>query len=153
MNEVKFLRDQIKTTFEGDTAWHGPSLLKTLEGTSMEEAKSKPLGERHSIWELVDHLAFWNEAVAKAIRIRKMPDPRKVEDWTEMGVTESEWEASVRSLERGVHLLLSELAEWTNEDLEKQVPGAEYSFKQMLHGVVHHNLYHAGQIAILRKKI
>jgi hypothetical protein len=153
MNEVKFLRDQIKTTFEGDTPWHGPSLLKTLDGISMEEAKVKPLGERHSIWELVDHLAFWNKAVAKSVGQERMPDPSNVVSWSEVGDTESEWKASVDKLRQSVHQLLDELADWKNEDLEKEVPGANYNFKQMLHGVVHHNLYHAGQIAILRKKI
>lgn len=153
MNEVKFLRDQIKTTFEGDTPWHGPSLLKTLDGTSIGEAKAKPLGERHNIWELVDHLAFWNETVAESLGQEKMPDPSKVESWPETGTTESEWEASIDHLRVSVHRLLEELADWTNEDLEQEVPGANYNFRQMLHGVVHHNLYHAGQIAILRKKI
>lgn len=152
MNEVKFLRAQIETTFKGDS-WHGPSLLNTLDGVDLEQAMSRPLGERHTIWELVDHTTFWLEAVLDAVKDKAMPDPRKAADWPSMGGTEEQWSQSLRRLEAAVNMLLDELAGWSNEDLGRIVPGASYSFKQMLHGAVHHNLYHAGQISILKKKV
>jgi uncharacterized damage-inducible protein DinB len=152
MNEVKFLRDQIETTFKGDS-WHGPSLMKTLEGVGLEQAKARPLGERHTIWELVDHTTFWLEAVLNSVKDKAMPTPSKAADWPSMGSTEEQWSQSLTRLEAAVNMLLDELAGWNNENLERTVPGANYSFKQMLHGAVHHNLYHAGQIAILKKKV
>ena len=152
MNEVKFLRDQIETTFKGDS-WHGPSLLKTLGGVDLEQATARPLGERHTIWELVDHTTFWLEAILDALKDKAMPDPAMEENWPRMGSTEEQWSQSLRRLEAAVNMVLDELAGWSNEDMERTVPGKDYSFKQMLHGAAHHNLYHAGQISILKKKV
>ena len=151
MDEVKFLRDQIETTFKGDS-WHGPNLVKTLEGIDYTQAMQRPLGERHSIWELTDHISFWMEEVWKSVRDHADLNPDKKSDWAEMGASAEEWTQSVNRLEAAVNMTLDALAEWGDEDLYKQVPGTEYTFKQMLHGMVHHNLYHAGQINLLKKK-
>jgi uncharacterized damage-inducible protein DinB len=151
LNEVKFVMDQLRTTFSGDS-WHGPSVMRTLEGIDVAQAEARPLGERHTIWELVDHMTFWLEEVYKALRAREAPRPEKVMDWPRMGSSEEQWRESVRRLEAAVNMLLDELATWNTKDLEKTVAGADYSYRQMLHGAVHHNLYHAGQIAILKRK-
>jgi len=152
LNEVKFVMDQLKTTFSGDS-WHGPSVMKNLEGVTAEEASERPLWERHTIWELTDHMAFWLEETLKALRAKEVPRPDKVMDWPRMGVGEEQWSQSVKRLEGAVNMLIDELAGWSTKDLEKTVGGADYSYRQMLHGAVHHNLYHAGQIAILKGKV
>jgi uncharacterized damage-inducible protein DinB len=152
LNEVKFLIDQIKTTFNGDS-WHGPSLMRTLKGVDMEEARQRPLGERHTIWELVDHMTFWLSEVNKTLRGEAIVSSTSVKDWPLMGKTEEEWEKSVKGLEYEVNTLIEQLDQWSNEMLERTVPGTKYNFRQMLHGVLHHNLYHSGQIAILRRKV
>ena len=152
MNEVKFLLDQIKTTFNGDS-WHGPSLIKTLEEVDLEQAKDRPMGERHTIWELVDHTTYWLEEVKKSIQGNKHAEVDFELNWPKMGATKEEWELSVKRLEAAVNMLLDELVRWTNEDLARMVPERDFTYKQMLHGVVHHNLYHAGQISILKKKV
>jgi uncharacterized damage-inducible protein DinB len=151
LNEVKFVMDQLRTTFSGDS-WHGPSVMKTLEGVDAEQAAARPLGERHTIWELVDHMTFWLEEVLKALKTKEIPKPEKVMDWPRMGSGEEQWRESVRRLEAAINMLLDELATWNTKDLEKTVGRADYSYRQMLHGAVHHNLYHAGQIAILKRK-
>ena len=151
MNEVKFVMDQLMTTFSGDS-WHGPSVMKNLEGVTADEASERPLGERHTVWELTDHMTFWLEETLKALRAKEVPKPDKVMDWPRMGVGEEQWSQSVKRLEAAVNMLIDELAGWSTKDLEKMVGGADYSYRQMLHGVVHHNLYHAGQIAVLKRK-
>ncbi|MFH2112821.1 MAG: DinB family protein [Candidatus Bathyarchaeota archaeon] len=152
MNEVKFVMDQLRTTFSGDS-WHGPSVMKTLNGVTAEQASARPLGERHTIWEMTDHMAFWLEEVHKALKAKEMPKPDKAVDWPRMGGGEDQWRESVNRLEAAVNMILGELAGWSTKDLEKTVGGASYSYRQMLHGAVHHNLDHAGQIAILKGKV
>ena len=150
MDEVKFLIDQIRTTFNGDS-WHGPNLVKTLKGVDIEQARERTVEERHTIWELTDHITFWLEEVDKSVKDKKNLD-HSGEDWPRMGATMEEWEQSVRRLEAAVNMLVDDLATWKNSDLEITVPGANFTFKQMLHGTIHHNLYHAGQINIIKKK-
>ena len=143
--------DQLRTTFSGDS-WHGPSVMKTLEGIDAAQAAARPLGERHAVWELVDHMTFWLEEVRKALRAREAPRPEKEGDWPRPGSSEAQWRQSVTRLEAAVNMLLDELASWSNEDLDEKVGGADYTYRQMLHGAVHNNLYHAGQVAILKKR-
>jgi hypothetical protein len=152
MDEVKFLRDQIITTFKGDS-WHGPNLVNTLAGIEYQQAMAKPLGDRHTIWEITDHITFWIEAVWESLKNATSLNPDKNSDWPSMGASEKEWVQSVDRLKAAVNLMVDELATWKNEELERKVPEANYTFKQMLHGVVHHNLYHAGQIILLKQKI
>jgi hypothetical protein len=152
MNEVKFLRDQIITTFKGDS-WHGPNLVNTLAGIDYKQARARPLGERHTVWELTDHITFWMEEVWKSVKDHAKLTPDKEKDWPEMGITKDDWIQSVERLEAAVNLTINELAIWNNEDLERKVPEANYTFKQMLHGLIHHNLYHAGQINLLKHRI
>ena len=150
MNEVKFLIDQIKTTFNGDS-WHGPNLVKTLNGIDKDQASTRTVGERHTIWELTDHITFWLEEVQKSVKAKKNLE-HSGNDWPRMGATEADWKQSVNRLEAAVNMLVGELSTWKNSDLAETVPEAKFTFKQMLHGIIHHNLYHAGQINILRKK-
>ncbi len=110
------------------------------------------MGERHIIWEIVDHMTFWLNEVNKYIRDMACPNTQ-LNDWIPMGELEKEWEESVNGLEYAVNMLIGKLDEWTNEDMEKVVPGANYNFRQMLHGALHHNLYHSGQIALLKKMV
>ena len=152
MSEVKFLRDQIETTFKGDS-WHGPNLVNTLKDIDYKQALKRPMKQRHTIWELTDHTSFWMEEVRKSVQDHKGLEPDMDENWPEMGATEEEWKQSVARLEAAVNTVLDALAEWRDEELYEVVPGEKYTFKQMLHGMVHHNLYHAGQINLLRDKV
>ena len=64
MSESARLADQIRRAFEGD-AWHGDSLLEILAGVDAKTAAAHPIENAHSIWELVLHIAAWDEAVLR----------------------------------------------------------------------------------------
>jgi hypothetical protein len=113
----------------------------------------RPIEGRHTIWELTEHISFWMEEVYKSVRDHTGLKPDMDNNWPEMGATEEEWQLSVKRLEAAVNMVLDSLATWRDEELYKVVPGEKYTYKQMLHGVVHHNLYHAGQINVLKKKV
>jgi hypothetical protein len=76
LSDAKFLVDQIRRTFNGDS-WHGPSLMKTLEGVDFEQAKDKPLHGRHCIWEIVDHINFWMGEVSWAVENNRIYDEER----------------------------------------------------------------------------
>jgi hypothetical protein len=151
LNEVKFIIEQIETTFDGDS-WHGPSLMKTLEGVDLEQANMRPLVGRHTIWENLEHIIFWIDPVIEALKGELMPDLQTVKDWPETGETKEEWMKTIQKLRNRINMLTGEVLKLDPKQLDSTVPGAQYKYRKMLHGVVHHNLYHAGQIAILKKK-
>jgi hypothetical protein len=151
MEEVRLIRDQIKTTYDGRSR-HGPNIRNALDGIDVERAKAKPLEDRHSIWELVNHITFWMGKALKVLRDGIFPKRGEVNDWPSSGETGEEWEESKANLNKTVNQLLEDLMGFGDERLLEPVPGRDYNFRTLLHGILHHNIYHTGQISILKEK-
>jgi len=153
LNEVKLIIERLKTTFDGD-AWHGPSFMDTLKEVEAEEAQIRHIEWRHTIWEIVNHCAYWMDAVAGALKGEEMPgiEPGSKEDWPRMGETEGDWANAQEKLKKTHEALVGSLSGFDETRLGDTVPGRSYKYRMMLHGVSDHNLYHAGQMAVFRKK-
>lgn len=151
--EVARIGSQLKRAVEGG-AWHGPSLLEQLAGVPAAQAAAKPLGGAHSIWELVLHVAAWQTFVARALEGEPMPpwDLPDEENWPPVeDASEDAWREALKSVAEGGRRLRGALRNLRDDELDKVVPGREYSFYFMLHGVAQHFAYHAGQMALLKK--
>lgn len=149
-SEPAFLADQLRRAYEGD-AWHGPALLELLQGMNASTAAAKPLPDVHSIWELVLHIAVWDAAACRRLRGEKT-QPEGLDNFPLVPKpTDAAWVAAVAHLKRTHNELIKMVAELPESRLRDQVPGKDYDFYFMLHGIVQHELYHAGQIAILKK--
>ncbi|MGD2200912.1 MAG: DinB family protein [Candidatus Bathyarchaeota archaeon] len=148
MNIIDTLIGQLRATFDG-RAWHGPSFMYTLEGVDEAQARARPIKGRHTIWEIVDHTRYWAETERGAIQGSEMPNVSTVKDWFPM--REEAWEDSKARLQAEIERLIEAMEGMDVSDLTEIVTGREYTFMDMLYGLVHHNLYHAGQIAILNK--
>jgi uncharacterized damage-inducible protein DinB len=151
--EAKRLADQLNRSYDG-VAWHGPSLRELLEGVTAEQAAAKPIHGAHSIWELVHHVEAW-ERHAFAVVNGKKYEPLKGEiDWPPVRETTAKaWQSALERLAFITHELVEAVGGMDTEKLGEQAGGAKYSFYVLLHGVVQHNLYHAGQIALLKKAV
>jgi len=131
-------------------AWHGPSLLEILQDVSAEEAQTRPIPSAHTIAELVAHIAAWNRAAERGLDSQIVTLQGEA-DWPEIG----EWSAAVAELEAAVTSLASRAEATTEDELKQKVRSAdsEYSRYVLFHGVTQHNLYHAGQLAVLKKAL
>lgn len=153
MSESTRIADQLRRAFEGE-AWHGDSLLKILRGVTAAQAAARPLKNAHSIWELVLHIAAWDGAVRQhmtgvAVRLSATKNFPAVRD-----TSEAAWHDTLEYARRTHQELIEAVKKFPAASLAKQVPGkrgAHYTFYYLLHGVVQHELYHAGQIALLKK--
>jgi uncharacterized damage-inducible protein DinB len=136
--------------FEGG-AWHGPALVELVRDIHVDHAAAKPITHAHSIWEIVLHINAWQEAVLN--RLNGQPvDPVGEEDWPPVSDnSESAWDAAIESLKANYLKLAQRIAGLTDADLEQKVPGRDHTVYKTVHGLIQHNLYHAGQIAILKK--
>jgi uncharacterized damage-inducible protein DinB len=152
MQEVIRIGSQLKRAFEGG-AWHGSSLQEILADVSARQAVSRPFIGAHSIWEIVLHIAAWQSFVTRALEGEPMPSGLPPEeDWPPVKDTsEAAWQGAVTSLGDGNKRLRDALRKLEDDDLNKIVAGREYSVYFMLHGIIQHSLYHAGQIALLKK--
>lgn len=153
MSEAARLADQLRRAFDGG-AWHGDSLCEILKGVTAAQAAARPVANAHSIWELALHIAAWDGAVRRrmtgvAVKLSGEKNFPPVTD-----TSEAAWAKALEHLRRVHQELVEAVGQFPDKSLKKQVPGkvgAHYTFYYMLHGVVQHELYHAGQIALLKK--
>jgi len=153
MSEAVRIADQLRRAFDG-AAWHGDSLVEILKGVTAAQAAAHPVANAHSIWELVLHIAAWDGAVRRrmtgvAVKLSAEKNFPPVTD-----TSAAAWAKTLAHV-RQVHQELVEAVEkFPEKSFNKQVPGKKgvhYNFYYMLQGVVQHELYHAGQIALLKK--
>lgn len=149
-SEASRIADQLRRAFDG-SAWHGPALLELLEDVDACAAAARPLPNVHSIWELVLHIAVWDSAALRRLGGAKC-QPTGLKNFPLVPTpTEAAWRKAVTRT-KGTHdALVKTVARLPDSRLGDRVPGKRYDFYHMLHGIAQHELYHAGQIAILKK--
>jgi uncharacterized damage-inducible protein DinB len=153
MSETTRLADQIRRAFEGE-AWHGDSVLELLDGVDTKTAAAHPIKGAHSIWELVLHITAWDDAVRRrtggtAVTLKDEQNFPPVKD-----TSAAAWREAIEHAKRTHDELVKAVAAFPDSRLQGQVPGKTenyYNFFYMFSGIVQHELYHAGQIALLKK--
>jgi uncharacterized damage-inducible protein DinB/heme-degrading monooxygenase HmoA len=150
MRETERIQDQLRRAFEGE-AWHGPALRELLSETTAKQADRRTIPGAHTIWELVLHIGAWDQVVRRRLEGERVTDLPPEQDWPAAPGGDAAWQEAVTALERGQQRLRERVREFPDSRLGDTVPGMNYSFYTMLHGVIQHDLYHAGQIAILKK--
>jgi len=156
MNEVERIGDQFRRAFDGE-AWHGPAVLALLEGVTAQQAAAHPIPGAHSIWELTLHIAAWESACKRRLE----GDPAQLsdeEDWSNISdFSDEAWTKTKEDLLENHAQLLSAIARVDESKLDQPImTHATIPFSSMyvtLHGGVQHDLYHAGQIAMLKKAL
>jgi uncharacterized damage-inducible protein DinB len=152
MSEVERIVDQLKRAFEGE-AWHGPSVLEVIEGITSRQAVAQPLPGAHSIWEFVLHIAAWEGAILRRLSGDRAQLSTK-EDWPPISATDEDaWERTRNMLKQGHLELRSAIAGLDDARLDQPIIKGMSSVYVQLHGVIQHDLYHAGQIALLKKAV
>ena len=145
------IADQLRRAFYGE-AWHGPALLELLENVDAKTALARPLPNVHSIWELVLHIAVWDDAARRRLAGEKwQPTGTANFPLVPARATSAAWRKTVADAKRTHDKLVKTVAALSESRLRERVPGKKYDFYHLLHGVAQHELYHAGQIAILKK--
>jgi len=157
MSESARIVDQFRRAHDGDP-WHGSPVKAILDGVDAREAARKPGGDAHSIWEIVLHMTGWRNEVARRAAGAPAGEPEGG-DWPPVGdPTPARWAAALAALDAS-HLRLVEavrdatdvhLLKPTNDTRDPAL-GVGVSYYELFHGIVQHDAYHAGQIAILRK--
>src|SRR5215210_5476913 len=99
MSEVKRIQDQLRRSFEGP-AWHGPSIKELVADVTAEQAAAKPLAKAHSIWEIVLHIAAWEEGALRRLEGERA-ELSTEEDWPPVTErSEAAWREALEMMER-----------------------------------------------------
>ncbi len=159
MTEIDRIIDQLEREYDGDP-WHGSPLTSILEGVTAEKAAAKPAAGAHSIWELVLHMTAWKGEVRRRLSGAPASDPEEG-DWPAAGPqTPARWSDALARLKAAHDALIAAirqlpengLFESTNDPRNRPL-GTGVSYYVLLHGIVQHDVYHSGQIAILKKAL
>ena len=152
MTALSIIADNLRRSFEGD-AWHGPAVMEILKDVTARQAAARPIADAHSVWELVLHVTTWQSIVTRRLKGEAcVPSPAenfpKVRD-----KSAAAWKRTLASLRRRHDELAAAVAALAESRLPEIVPGENYTVEFMLHGVIQHDLYHAGQMALLKKAL
>jgi uncharacterized damage-inducible protein DinB len=150
MTEVKRILDQYDRSLNGD-AWHGDPVWKILDGVSAEQAGARTHPSTHTIWELVSHMTFWETEVHR--RFNNLP-ARPVEELNFPAMQEAtaeNWNATLAEFRQSNVEFRRTLSQLDPSRLDQPTAVGDKSAYVEAHGVIQHHLYHAGQIALLRK--
>jgi uncharacterized damage-inducible protein DinB len=156
MNEIERIIDELQREHSGE-AWHGPSLRQILKGITAAQAAARPIAAGHSIWELLLHVTAWKNEVRERLTGKAASDPAEG-DWPPVGDTSDDrWRQALASLERAHTELVAGIRRFPEATLaeahnDPRAPGGKgVSYFVLLHGAVQHDVYHAGQIALLKR--
>ena len=130
------------------------SVVELLKDVNAATAAGRPIPNAHSIWELVLHIAAWDDAVRRrtggvAVTLSDEENFPAVKD-----TSETAWHKVLDHMTRKHKELVNTVRTFPESRLSERVPGKTqdyYDFYYMFSGIVQHELYHAGQIALLKK--
>jgi len=158
------LSNHIKRAVSGPM-WHGPSLDELLASMSSDQAAARPIPGAHSIWEIVLHVTAWAEIAQARLHGQRTGDPAPDEDWPPVpgsGSTSGSdpgsdaagrWHAALEQLRESHRALATATRRLEPSAFDEKIAGADYSVSNLLHGVIEHDTYHGGQIALLKRAL
>lgn len=153
--QVSLLLDLIDQAFD-HRAWHGTNLRGSIRGLRAQDVTWRPAPDRHNIWETVVHAAYWKYIVRRRI-LSEARGSFSLEgsNWfvrpTDGKSSDEEWKKDVKLLvevHRGMRAAVSTLRD---ADLKVKPKGSKVSNVALITGIASHDLYHAGQIQLLKK--
>jgi uncharacterized damage-inducible protein DinB len=156
-SEVSRLVDQLEREHGGEP-WHGTSLVGILTGVSPEQAAARPLAGAHTIWELVLHITAWKGEVRRRLGGAPAGAPDEG-DWPAppSSPTAEAWRQALDALEEADRALVDTIARLPDEQLSELTndprveAGSADTYFQLVQGILQHDVYHSGQIALLKK--
>lgn len=135
-------------------AWHGPNLRGSIRGLTAREAVSRPGKGRHNIWEIVVHAAYWKYAVRRRL-VGELHGafPLKGSNWFARSwkADEKAWRQDIALLARMHKALRATVASLPESALGRKSPGSRHTPRRMIAGIALHDVYHAGQIQLLKR--
>ena len=136
------------------TSWHGTNLRGSIRRVSVDQAAWRPNPRRHNIWETVVHAAYWKYAASRRFTGEARGSfPLKGSNWFKRPAekTGKAWKADIELLEDMHRVLRAAVAELSVNDLARTPSGKKVGNFALLSGIAAHDLYHAGQIQLLKK--
>lgn len=148
------LLDQLESVYHGK-AWHGPSLRGSLRGLTTQEAGETFTRSGHSIADIALHCAYWKYSVRRRLQNTKRGDfAWKGSNWFKLPrpLTGILWSKILNTLDEEHETLRLAVETFQESRLGQIPPGSKYSYYQLIQGIAAHDVFHAGQVRLLKAK-
>jgi uncharacterized damage-inducible protein DinB len=135
------------------TSWHGPNLRGAVRGLSHVEAAKRPAKGRHSVWELVVHCAYWKYTVRRRLLGEKRGSfPLEGSNWFRREAKDgaAQWKADVGLLDEMHRSLRRAVEKFPASRWKQRMKGSRWTYRDTVAGVAAHDLYHAGQMRLVK---
>jgi hypothetical protein len=150
MNEVLDLLLRNLDAAYSTRGWHGPTLRGTLRGVTAKDALRRPSKGRHNVWELTAHAAYWKYVARNRLRKGKRGSfGIKGSNWfaSPTRADDDAWRALVQLLDDEHQLLRDAVASLSDAELRNA------KTLRLVYGVAAHDVYHAGQIQLVKRLV
>ncbi len=151
--QIRLLLRELDQAYD-KKAWHGTTLRGSLRGLTVKEARWRPARGRHNIWELVLHAAYWKYIVLRKLSgdsERKFPRPGNNFPRLPKKTDSKAWVKDVRLLQEKHDSLRKTVGDFSASRLHLHPQKSVWSNVDHIHGIAAHDLYHAGQIQLLKR--
>ena|SRR5579862_7972298 len=150
MNPVDRILKQYDSVMSG-TPWHGDAIWQILDGISPAAAAARPLPNAHSIWEIVGHMAFWENVGVKRLQGERAGLVEDANFPTMPAASEENWKKALDALRASSRAFRESLSALDPAKLDELTAAGKRTYYEEAHGIIEHHVYHAGQIAMLKK--
>ena len=155
MTKSEQIKKRLETVLWGDP-WYGNPVYTIIGHVSFEAAYEKPPGSAHNIAAIVLHMLAWTEEVMDRMNglAAQMPSSG---DWPDPGnPDEQKWQNYVNDLKLVNVNLMGVIQNFPEEKWDEPINDTrnaetELTYLEMMDGFIQHQVYHAGQIALLNR--
>lgn len=150
--EIKSIIATLKNVLS-EEPWFGRSVYSLLEEAGAFDVYAHPEGTSHSLIELLFHMCTWTEYTLSIIENEELEKTKTIEalDWRNIDKEKHTWENGLTKFKSANKKIIELLDTKDDSFLEQSLLDKNYNFKTLLNGLIHHHIYHAGQIAYIKK--
>ena len=150
MTDNERILKQYDLVMQGD-AWHGDAIWKILDSIPAYTAAQRPIAGVHTIWEIVMHMTFWEGVAAKRLAGERAGLDEALNFPAMPAATEGNWQKTLEGFRASNQQFREALSKLELTRLDELSAAGKRSFYDEAHGLIQHNIYHAGQLALLKK--
>jgi uncharacterized damage-inducible protein DinB len=152
--EINRLIRTIEATYNGKP-WFGDNILKQLEGIDATKASLIPEKLNHSIAEIIHHMMAWRLFVVEKLKGNTEYEVWETDlDWVKItSMNDENWTDLKGKLAKNQQILIETILKKAENQMENKVDNRPYNFRLMLQGIIQHDIYHIGQISLVRKLV
>jgi hypothetical protein len=136
-------------------SWHGTNLRGSLRSVTADAAAWRPAPDRHNIWELAVHAAYWKYTVwRRLVNAERGTFALKGSNFfsrPDGDASAAAWRKDVALLDRTHRQLRGAIEGFSPRALHRRPQGSKFDYAALISGIAAHDLYHAGQIQLLKR--